>query len=51
MKEFTEAETQAIDETRELKVSLDEKWKELSEYQTNHQVLIQQLLYQTFECW
>jgi hypothetical protein len=25
MKELTEAETQAIDETRELKVSLDEK--------------------------
>jgi DNA-binding beta-propeller fold protein YncE len=35
MKELTEAEAQAIDETRELKVSLDEKWKELSEYQTN----------------
>ena len=35
MKELTEAETQATDETLELNVQLDEKQKELSEYQTN----------------
>jgi hypothetical protein len=32
MKQLTEAEKQATDETRELLVSLDEKQKELTEY-------------------
>ena len=35
MKQLTEAEKQVTDETRELLVSLDEKQKELTEYQTN----------------
>ena len=35
MKELTEAEKYVSDETRELLVSLDEKQKELTEYQTN----------------
>jgi hypothetical protein len=35
MKELTEAEKQVTEETRELLVSLDEKQKELTEYQTN----------------
>jgi hypothetical protein len=35
MKQLTEAEKRATDETRELLVSLDEKQKELTEYQTN----------------
>jgi predicted nuclease with TOPRIM domain len=35
MTELDEAETQVTDETRELLVSLDEKQKELTEYQTN----------------
>ena len=35
MKELTEAEKQVTTETRELLVSLDEKQKELTEYQTN----------------
>jgi hypothetical protein len=35
MKQLTEAEKQATNETRELLVSLDEKQKELIEYQTN----------------
>jgi hypothetical protein len=35
MKELTEAEKQITEETRELLVSLDEKQKELTEYQTN----------------
>ena len=35
MKKLTEAEKQVTDETRELLVSLDEKQKELTEYQTN----------------
>jgi urate oxidase len=35
MKELTEAEKQVTTETHELLVSLDEKQKELTEYQTN----------------
>ena len=35
MKQLTEAEKQVTDETREQLVSLDEKQKELTEYQTN----------------
>ena len=35
IKELTEAEKQITDQTRELLVSLDEKQKELTEYQTN----------------
>jgi hypothetical protein len=35
MKELTETENQITDETRDLIVSLDEKQKELTEYQTN----------------
>jgi hypothetical protein len=35
MKELTEAENQITDETRDLIVSLDEKQKGLTEYQTN----------------
>jgi WD40 repeat protein len=35
MKELTETENQITDETRDLMVSLDEKQKELTEYQTN----------------
>jgi histidyl-tRNA synthetase len=35
LKELTEAEKQATDETRELLVSLDEKQEKLIEYQTN----------------
>jgi hypothetical protein len=35
MKQLTEAEQQATDETRKLLVSLDEKQKELTEYQKN----------------
>jgi hypothetical protein len=35
MTELDEAEIQVTDETRELLVSLDEKQKELTEYQTN----------------
>jgi hypothetical protein len=35
MKQLTEVEKQVTDETRELLVSLDEKQKELTEYQTN----------------
>jgi len=35
MKELTEAEKQIAEETRDLMVSLDEKQKELTEYQTN----------------
>jgi hypothetical protein len=35
MMQLTEAEKQVTDETRELLVSLDEKQKELTEYQTN----------------
>jgi hypothetical protein len=35
MKELDEAETHVTDKTRELLVSLDEKQKELTEYQTN----------------
>jgi signal transduction histidine kinase len=35
MKQLTEAEKQATDETRELLVSLDEKQKKLTEYQKN----------------
>jgi WD40 repeat protein len=35
MKELTEAEKQVTNETRELLVSLEEKQKELTEYQTN----------------
>ena len=35
MNELTEAEKQITEETRELLVSLDEKQKELTEYQTN----------------
>jgi hypothetical protein len=35
MKKLTEAETHVTEETCELLVSLDEKQKELTEYQTN----------------
>jgi septal ring factor EnvC (AmiA/AmiB activator) len=35
LKDLTEAEKQITDETHELLVSLDEKQKKLSEYQTN----------------
>ena len=35
MKELTEAKNQVTEETRELQVSLDEKQKELLEYQRN----------------
>ena len=35
MKELTEADKHVTDETRELLVSLDEKQKELTEYQTS----------------
>jgi hypothetical protein len=35
MTELEEVETQVTDETRELLVSLDEKQKKLTEYQTN----------------
>jgi len=35
MKELTEAEKQVTEETHELHVSLDEKQRKLSEYQTN----------------
>jgi hypothetical protein len=35
MTELDEVETQVTDETRELLVSLDEKQKKLTEYQTN----------------
>jgi spore coat polysaccharide biosynthesis predicted glycosyltransferase SpsG len=35
LNELTEAEKQITEETRELLVSLDEKQKELTEYQTN----------------
>jgi len=35
MKELTEAEKQVTEETHELLVSLDEKQRKLSEYQTN----------------
>jgi hypothetical protein len=35
MTELDESEKQVTDETRELLLSLDEKQKELTEYQTN----------------
>jgi hypothetical protein len=35
MKELDEAETHVTDTTHELLISLDEKQKELTEYQTN----------------
>jgi hypothetical protein len=58
MKELTEEETKISRKTRELLSSLDEKEKDLTEYQTTFMflyggdmALIQQLLLQTFQCW
>jgi hypothetical protein len=40
LKDLTEAEKQITDETHELHVSLDEKQKKLSEYQTNNRCFV-----------